>query len=183
MHGESQQAHPTHGSVSTLADRIKIARGAKAVDINPSVQHMVELWWCGKSSRWLCGRPVPVAEAYLCDGALASVTRRASRTWPALRSRRTLHERAAVLFSRVARAPVSIRIRTCKSMTTGPFQASPRCKLNYQRGPIACGIDAMPLLNWGSGIISEAGSDIDQVTSVVGWGAKSEKDATDAQLA
>merc|ERR1712032_953844 len=33
-----------HGSVSALADRIKIARGAKGIDINPSVQHMLN---CG----------------------------------------------------------------------------------------------------------------------------------------
>ena len=32
------------GSVSALADRIKIARGRKGIDINPSVQH---LWNCG----------------------------------------------------------------------------------------------------------------------------------------
>ena len=30
-----------HGSVSALGDRIKIARGAKGVDINLSVQHML----------------------------------------------------------------------------------------------------------------------------------------------
>ena len=41
--------------------------------------------------------------------------------------------------------------------------------MNVQRGPTACGIDAMPLLNWGSRIISEAGSGIDHVISVVGW--------------
>merc|ERR1719389_1041269 len=40
----------------------------------------------------------------------------------------------------------------------------------YKRGPIACGIDAMPLLNWESGIISKAGDGVDHVISVVGWG-------------
>merc|ERR1712100_621906 len=33
-----------HGSVSALADRVKIARGAKGIDINPSVQHILN---CG----------------------------------------------------------------------------------------------------------------------------------------
>ena len=33
-----------HGSVSALADRIKIARGGKGIDINPSVQHLLN---CG----------------------------------------------------------------------------------------------------------------------------------------
>merc|ERR1719433_1840435 len=33
-----------HGAVSALADRVKIARGGKGIDINPSVQHMLN---CG----------------------------------------------------------------------------------------------------------------------------------------
>ena len=38
----------------------------------------------------------------------------------------------------------------------------------YHCGPIACGIDAMPLLNWESGIISTAGSGTARVISIVG---------------
>ena len=38
----------------------------------------------------------------------------------------------------------------------------------YQRGPIACGIDATPVLNWESGCVCTAGSGIDHVISVVG---------------
>ena len=33
-----------HGTISALADRVKIARKAKGVDINPSVQHVLN---CG----------------------------------------------------------------------------------------------------------------------------------------
>jgi len=47
----------------------------------------------------------------------------------------------------------------------------------YQCGPIACGIGAMPVLNWESGCVSTAGSGIDYVISVVGWG----KDAGQGQ--
>ena len=47
----------------------------------------------------------------------------------------------------------------------------------YQRGPIAYGIDAVPVLNWELGCISTAGSGIDNVISVVGWG----KDAGQGQ--
>ena len=39
----------------------------------------------------------------------------------------------------------------------------------YRCGPIACGIDAMPLLNWESGIISTAGSGTAHVISIVGF--------------
>ena len=40
----------------------------------------------------------------------------------------------------------------------------------YSRGPISCGIDAMPLLNYESGIIKTEGQGVDHVISVVGWG-------------
>merc|ERR1712050_142715 len=45
----------------------------------------------------------------------------------------------------------------------------------YQRGPISCGIDANPLLNYESGIIKTESDGVDHVISVVGWG-KDEKD-------
>ena len=38
----------------------------------------------------------------------------------------------------------------------------------YHCGPIACGIDAMLLLNWESGIISAAGSGTTHVISIFG---------------
>merc|ERR1712151_250994 len=38
------------------------------------------------------------------------------------------------------------------------------------RGPIACGIDANPLRDYTSGVVTTAGGGIDHVISVVGWG-------------
>ena len=40
----------------------------------------------------------------------------------------------------------------------------------FARGPIACGIDAAPILKYTSGIATMAGSQVDHVISVVGWG-------------
>jgi cathepsin X len=45
----------------------------------------------------------------------------------------------------------------------------------YNRGPIACGIDAMPLLNFETGIIDQQGGGVDHVISVVGWGEENGK--------
>jgi len=45
----------------------------------------------------------------------------------------------------------------------------------YNRGPISCGIDAMPLLNYEQGIVTETSSSIDHVISVVGWGTDAAK--------
>jgi len=43
----------------------------------------------------------------------------------------------------------------------------------YQRGPIACGIDAAPILDYQGGIVTDSGSQIDHVISIVGWGTDS----------
>mmetsp|Transcript_3306 Transcript_3306/g.3714 ORF Transcript_3306/g.3714 Transcript_3306/m.3714 type:complete len:112 (-) Transcript_3306:398-733(-) len=40
----------------------------------------------------------------------------------------------------------------------------------FARGPIACGIDASPILNYQSGIATDAGEEVDHIISVVGWG-------------
>jgi hypothetical protein len=41
----------------------------------------------------------------------------------------------------------------------------------YNRGLIACGIFANPLLNYKSGVITNnPGDGVDQVISVIGWG-------------
>merc|ERR1711862_494788 len=40
----------------------------------------------------------------------------------------------------------------------------------FSRGPISCGIDAMPLLNYERGIVTKDGDQVDHVISVVGWG-------------
>jgi len=45
----------------------------------------------------------------------------------------------------------------------------------FTRGPIACGIDAMPLLNFERGIIKTKSYDTDHVVSVVGWGTDPEE--------
>jgi cathepsin X len=38
------------------------------------------------------------------------------------------------------------------------------------RGPISCGIDAGPILQYTGGVYKGAGQGIDHVISVVGWG-------------
>ena len=45
----------------------------------------------------------------------------------------------------------------------------------YNRGPISCGIDASPILDYTGGIATDDGEAVDHVISVVGWG-KDEKE-------
>merc|ERR1711985_38138 len=40
----------------------------------------------------------------------------------------------------------------------------------FNRGPVACGIDAGPLLNYEKGIVTKKSEDTDHVISVTGWG-------------
>merc|ERR1711972_806238 len=44
----------------------------------------------------------------------------------------------------------------------------------YNRGPIACGIAADPLLNWEQGVIRNPSRAVDHIISVVGWSEDSE---------
>jgi len=46
----------------------------------------------------------------------------------------------------------------------------------YARGPIACGIDAGPILNYEGGVVDEQGSGVDHIVSVVGWGTENGKE-------
>jgi cathepsin X len=40
----------------------------------------------------------------------------------------------------------------------------------FNRGPISCGIDAVPLLNYQTGIVTKRSDNTDHVISVTGWG-------------
>lgn len=42
----------------------------------------------------------------------------------------------------------------------------------YARGPISCGIDAAPTLQYTTGIATDKGEEVDHVVSVVGWGTE-----------
>merc|ERR1711998_94467 len=45
----------------------------------------------------------------------------------------------------------------------------------YARGPIACGIDASPILKYTGGVATDEGEGVDHVVSVVGWGTEDDK--------
>merc|ERR1711918_55401 len=45
----------------------------------------------------------------------------------------------------------------------------------YNRGPVACGIAAQPLLNYEQGIVNNRDSGVDHIISVVGWGNDAEE--------
>ena len=52
------------------------------------------------------------------------------------------------------------------------MQAAAMQKEIFNRGPISCGIDAQPILEYQGGIYKGAGGGTDHVISVVGWGSE-----------
>merc|ERR1711870_10305 len=176
-----------HGSVSALADRIKIDRKAQGIDIQLSVQHMLNCGGVGSCHggtvdgpyQWIksisdktgSGISYTTSQPYfacssesedgLCKGADWTCTAKNTAVTCG-----TFGE-ACVGLSHYPNATISDY-----GSITGK---AAMMKEIYSRGPIACGIDANPLLNYENGIIKTSGSGIDHVISVVGWGT----DATD----
>eukprot|EP00405_Crypthecodinium_cohnii_P019786 CAMPEP_0206482932 /NCGR_PEP_ID=MMETSP0324_2-20121206/39137_1 /ASSEMBLY_ACC=CAM_ASM_000836 /TAXON_ID=2866 /ORGANISM="Crypthecodinium cohnii, Strain Seligo" /LENGTH=400 /DNA_ID=CAMNT_0053960911 /DNA_START=78 /DNA_END=1280 /DNA_ORIENTATION=- len=173
-----------HGAISSLADRVKIARKGMGVDINPSVQHLLN-----------CGN-VGSCNGGSVDGPYQWLKRMSDRGYgisletaqPYLACSSDSSEGFCGSIDTTCK-PINVA-RTCGSFSEegGPctgLDSYPNITIDeygsirgheammkeiYNRGPISCGIDAMPLLNYESGIINERGSYIDHVISVVGWG-------------
>jgi len=171
-----------HGSVSALGDRIKIARKGKGIDINLSVQHILN-----------CGN-VGSCHGGTVDGPYQWLHRLSQRTGSGISYETSNPYIACSSESQEGFCPhvdTSCRgggvARTCA--TFGPecveLDLYPNATISeygsvtgehemaaeiYARGPIACGIDAAPILNYTTGIAADEGEYVDHVISVVGWG-------------
>jgi len=171
-----------HGAVSALGDRIKIARNGEGIDINLSVQHVLNCQgggscyggtvdgvyqWLHGLSRRGTGISYETSNPYLacssdseagfcghldltCDDVALTCS-----TFPEMGGH-------CQELSSYPNATIS---------EYGEVSGAARMKKEiYARGPISCGIDAAPILNYTSGIASDRGSYIDHVVSVTGWG-------------
>jgi len=174
-----------HGSVSALGDRIKIARKAQGADINLAVQHMLN---CGNVGSCHGGS---VDGPYQWLGSISETTNAGISYESAQPYMACSSESNSGICGNTdwSCTPANIA-RTCGSFSSeggdctgltyypnatisdyGSISGAEAMKKEiYSRGPIACGIDANPLLNWESGIVTEKGDGVDHVISVVGWG-------------
>jgi len=171
-----------HGSVSALQDRIKIARNNSGIDIQLSVQHMLNCGGVGSCHggtvdgpyQWIksigdktgTGISYTTSQPYfacsseskegLCPGADWTCTaKNTAVTCP------TFGEDCTGL-DHYPNATISEH-----GSITGKDAMQ---KEIFARGPIACGIDAAPLRTYTTGIATKASTDTDHVISVVGWG-------------
>lgn len=175
-----------HGAISALGDRIKIARGAQGIDINLAVQHVLN---CGNVGSCYGGS---------IDGAYQFMKR--SKWGIAYETENPYiacssdskegfcgHVDTTCTQENIARTCGSFDQEggPCVGLTSFPNATiddygsisgkSAMMKEIYKRGPISCGIDANPLLNYESGIISDEGASVDHVISIVGWGTDPQK--------
>jgi cathepsin X len=172
-----------HGAASALADRIKIARKAKGADYNLAIQFILN---CGSNSAGSCYGgdagaayqfiestgyiPYDTCMPYSACSSDSSEGFCGNADWScsALNTCRTCST-----FSADGGKCVGINTFPNASIaqTDGVSGETAMMQEIYARGPIACGINAAPILDYAGGIANIPNQPgIDHVISVVGWG-------------
>merc|ERR1711939_598909 len=173
-----------HGSVSALGDRIKIMRKAQAPEINLSVQHILNCGNVGSCHGGSVDGPYQWLHQ-ISKSTGSGISYDTSNPYMACSSESDFPMCKAVKWDCT---PENVA-RTCSTFPPsgfcGPIKNYPNATISeygsieganamakeiYARGPIACGIDAAPILKYTGGIVSEQGEMVDHVISVVGWG-------------
>lgn len=183
-----------HGAVSALADRVKIARNGMGIDINPSVQHILNCANVGSCHggsvtgpySWLYQTSKKTGTGISLETSLPYIAC-SSESKEGMCAAQEVQEYLTCEPMNVARtcSTFSSNGGKCAPITKYPnitisqfgqvSGADDMAKEIYTRGPISCGIDASPILDYTGGIVSEKGESVDHVISVVGWGSEQGK--------
>jgi len=172
-----------HGSVSALGDRIKIARGAKGIDINLAVQHILNCGdvgschggsvdgpyqWLHRISQTGTGIAYETENPYLACSSESSEGICSAGTWTCTA------ENVAKTCSTFPPMGKCVGLKKYPNATISEYGsisgANSMMKEIHERGPISCGIDASPILQYTGGIATMEGESVDHVISVTGWG-------------
>jgi cathepsin X len=173
-----------HGSVSALGDRIKIARKGKGVDINLSVQHILNCGGVGSCHggsvigpyQWLhslsnsgAGISYETSNPYLACSSESTEGLCGGGDWSC--SQMNIAKTCSTFSDSGGKCVGLKKYPNATIDQYGEIQgADAMAKEIYSRGPIACGIDAAPILKYTGGVVDEQGSGVDHVVSVTGWG-------------
>jgi len=175
-----------HGSVSALGDRIKIARKAAWPDVELSVQHILNCGGVGSCY----GGSVPGAYQWIhsiSEKTGSGISYFTSNPYLACSSdsnegqcKQGKWDCSALNVARTCPTfgKECVGLSTYPNATISEFGSisgkRAMMKEIFNRGPIACGIDAGPILDYQSGINTHGFSLMtDHVVSVVGWGTDS----------
>jgi cathepsin X len=174
-----------HGAMSAFADRIKIARKAQGIDINLSIQHMLNCgnagschggsvvgpysWIKGLGTKTGSGIAYETSQPYMACSSESTEGFCKSAKWDC-----SAENVARTCSTFTASGGRCVGLSKYPNATISEFgQVSGAANMAaeiYSRGPITCGIDATPILQYdGKSIVSTPGSGIDHVVSVVGW--------------
>jgi cathepsin X len=174
-----------HGAVSALSDRIKIARKGMGIDINLAVQHLLNCGnvgschggtvdgpyqWMHSISRKGAGIGYETAQPYL---ACSSESREGFCQHVDTSCKPLNTARTCGSFSEEGGPCTGLaEYPNATVVDYGSIMGERAMKKEiFNRGPISCGIDAGPLLNYESGVVHHRWSLMqDHVVSVVGWG-------------
>ena len=170
-----------HGSLSALADRVKIARKAQGIDIDLSVQYILN---CGTAGSCHGGSATGVYQYIKRNGA-KGVPFDTCQPYIACSS-----ESMEGFCAKVRSDTTCNSLNTCRTCPTfgepcQPIDIYPNVTVAefgevsgeanmmaeiYARGPIAAGIDAVPILDYQGGVVKGMCQGVDHIVSIVGWG-------------
>eukprot|EP00425_Heterocapsa_triquetra_P021826 CAMPEP_0195153648 /NCGR_PEP_ID=MMETSP0448-20130528/183256_1 /TAXON_ID=66468 /ORGANISM="Heterocapsa triquestra, Strain CCMP 448" /LENGTH=270 /DNA_ID=CAMNT_0040192415 /DNA_START=14 /DNA_END=826 /DNA_ORIENTATION=- len=173
-----------HAPVSALADRIKIARGGQGIDINPSVQHLMNCGgvgtckggsvdgpyqWLHKISQEGTGLSYETSNPYLActPNSKEGFCPHVDTSCKAINVARTCGG-----FS--AEGGPCTGLSSYPNITISDYGSisgpDAMMKEIFHRGPISCLIDGGPLVNYETGIVKHTSNRTNHVISVTGWG-------------
>eukprot|EP01062_Namystynia_karyoxenos_P017063 TRINITY_DN1626_c0_g1_i12.p2 TRINITY_DN1626_c0_g1~~TRINITY_DN1626_c0_g1_i12.p2 ORF type:complete len:531 (+),score=184.60 TRINITY_DN1626_c0_g1_i12:107-1594(+) len=173
-----------HGAVSALGDRIKIARKGKGPDINLAVQHMLNCQGGGSCHggsvdgpyQWIHGLSKSgggiAYETEMSYSACSSDSQEGfcpDSTWDCKAS--NVARTCSTFTDNGGHCAGLNRYPNATVAEHGSVSGSDAMQKEiYARGPISCGVHAVPLHDYTGGVIVGHQGRIDHVVSIVGWG-------------
>eukprot|EP01067_Filipodium_phascolosomae_P001003 Filipodium_phascolosomae@DN1697_c0_g1_i1.p1 len=157
-----------HGSLSSLADRIKILRNAQWPDITLSIQALLN---CGGTAVGTCdGGEDITAYEYVHKHGIPDETCQVYEATDLICSSEHICKTCDGVFQHDTCGPVK-EYKKYYVEEYGSVQGVDDMKEEiFTRGPISCQVDAEPLKNYTGGIVTAAGSEPNHIIAVVGWG-------------
>ena len=174
-----------HGTSSALADRVKIARGAKGADVQISIQHILN---CGNAGSCHGGSPAGVYDwinsisektgtgvGFETNQPYMACSSESREGWCAKASNEWKCEPINVARTCGTFGIPCVALDRYPNVTVSEFGTIRNDYVAMQkeifaRGPIAALIDATPIHNYTSGIAGGPPGGTNHIISIVGWG-------------